>query len=209
MAKTKKIDELEEKQKLYRSSLYKQLKAFVKDESYFQLYDAYSFQDSSYLLRLFVYNPPKTLKKNHGIIIPNPSMVEGSEPFVDSSTVIEHEPLPIAKVIKPGLRIANSVGEPLEDHYEAGDIVTLYPHKVVGTIDNPRYEHWLRAIQGAGMEVITKPPPALVSNLEENYGQYRWTRLGRMFPDDQDMHTFKLGSYEVTGAFDIDKYTNT
>lgn len=114
---------------------------------------------------------------------------------------------PIAKIIKVGSQMVDYHGTPIKTApYKAGDIVALPPAKVMGERPNPMYEHWLRTSASLGVDVQTDPPPTIITNIDENYAEYQWTRLGNIEPDEQDQKTYLLSSYEVRGHFDMDKF---
>lgn len=187
-----------------KKALKKQLKDFQKSNNYFSLYTPYRFDTDVYLLRMFRFLPPEQFRTTSTILRPSTVMGNNNE-FEVATEWDDSVVFPIAKVIKSGI-VLTSQGEIDVNPYEQGDLVLLYPDRVLGKGRNPEFEAWRRYKEGEGYQVLGPPPPVEVANIQLNYASRRFVRLGNYTPDEEDLDTYLLHSHEVQGEFDLKEY---
>ena len=180
----------------HRKHIMKQLKAFAKDDSYFELYDGHEFGQDENLIRLFVYKPPKEFRPSFVRTVPNQSTIEGSSGMKPKTYYIDDIPMPYGKVIKAGKASEGNT------QYADGDIVTLFSNRVMGYQQNPEWVRYWQALDGQmGMTAKATEPDPNIPNIEINYDSFKYIRVGNLYPDMNDRLTYLLPSY------DIRKYT--
>ena len=186
----------------FKKSLNDQLKHFAKDEDYFKYYDKYDFEFSEYLVRMFILTPPEEMRPS--TIIVEKTELAGVDPFKEKTVFLNDIVMPIAKIIKVG-KITDEFGNPVPEDQKRkpGDIVILPTNKVMGMVQNPDFIHYMQFTEAKGMAPLGPVPPAEIAKFQKEYARYQFTRMGNIYPDDQDKVTFLLPSPEIKGGYKV------
>lgn len=173
----------------HKAHIVKQLKAFSKNTKYFDLYKGLQPQPNECLIRLFSYSPPKEHRPSGNLIVPHNSNIQGADRQKVQKYFLNDIVMPFGIVIK--------AGESPEGHqYKAGDMVSFPTNKVSGREDNPAYIHWLQAQDVAMATPKGTAPEATIPSVRLYYANYQFSRLGNIYPDDEDLLTYLLPSFE-------------